>query len=268
MIKNRFLKKRFFIFYLFCYYYHMKIAIIGFGKFGRALADILTKNNDNQILAWDIAKIDDYRWRSNRSEVINGADFIFFAVPSAFFSQAVVDIENIPQNAILISGTKGVDAHTGKFPYEVLQTAFPQNTVAVLGGPMLASELAEGKMTAADIAVKHFDDFQKIEALFQNTNLSVGYCNDLLGVSLSGVLKNIYTLLFGLSDGLSLGANFKACLVRNAIQEMSRIIEVLGGDRETVFGYAAIGDLLATGYSDLSRNYRFGYSFANGKNMD
>ncbi|PIX62188.1 hypothetical protein CO057_02805 [Candidatus Uhrbacteria bacterium CG_4_9_14_0_2_um_filter_41_50] len=238
----------------------MKITFIGFGHFGRAVASLLEHKEDIEIRAWDTAATGHSCQIEDVEEAVKGAELVIFGVPSAFFADCLKGIKGIPESAVLVSGTKGIDAKSGKLPFEMLEEAFPKNQVAVLSGPMLADELEKGIQTCGTVAARDRKTFAVVLGAFENTSLKLCFSKDILGVALAGVLKNVYTLAFGLSDGLKMGANFKSCVVVQAIREMQTIIQVIGGEAGTMMTHAGIGDLLATGYSDASRNYQYGFS--------
>ncbi len=240
------------------------ITFIGFGAFGQALAGVLEKKEGIDIKAWDVQDTGKECQVDKVSDAIKDAEVIFFAVPSQFFVQCVSKIEGIPESAILVTGTKGMDPETNKLPFEVLQDHFSNNKIAVLSGPMLADELNEGLPTTATIASDSSDSIKRLKALFEGTQVSLKESDDMIGTALLGVLKNVYVLALGLSDGLKMGADFKASLVQRAEIEMKEIIHRLGAHRETMQTPAGMGDFLATGYSSSSRNYSYGLGFATG----
>lgn len=128
----------------------------------------------------------------------------------------------------------------------------------VLSGPMLARELAGGKRGFAVLAAKNKKDFSRVADIFKETKLELMYSSDLRGVSLCGVLKNIYAVGLGIIDGLEAGSNSKGEYAALAICEMAEIIKILGGKKETALGTAGAGDLIATAFSPLSRNRKTG----------
>ncbi len=247
----------------------MKISIIGFGKLGRALADILSvKKGEVSVVAWDIIKSGDHRQVEDITEAVKGSGILIFAVPSANFYKSAVSIGLISSKIILVSCTKGFDGKTGKFPFEILQQLFPANPVAVISGPMLSEELSQKLPTVATLATSADNVFEAISDLFQSTSLHLVKSADLIGVSLWGILKNIYALALGAADGLEMGSNFKACLTLTAITETQRILQQFGGNKETLLSPAGLADFLTTGYSERSRNYSYGFRKSRGENLD
>lgn len=247
-----------------------KIAIIGFGKLGRALADVLEAKKESCLTcAWDIVKTGDHREVDKCDEAVKDAIAVFVVVPSAFFSESLNGLLGcVDKNTVLVSCVKGLDDKTGNLPIKLLEKNFPKNPVAVLSGPMLSEELKNGLPTRAVIASKKSSQVKQIIDLFQGTSLILAPSNDPIGSSFYGILKNIYALALGLSDGLELGANFKSCLALQAAKEMKKIVKSAGGKDETFLSEAGLADFLATGYSPKSRNYSYGFKKAKGEELN
>lgn len=131
---------------------------------------------------------------------------------------------------------------------------------AIFGGPMLAKELEAGLPGAATLGVKAENvfnatgKFKEFQELFAPTNLVVDCSTDAQGVALGGVLKNVYALTLGIVTGLGMGSNALGLFAVQAVKEMMTITDLLGGKKETVLTYAGVGDLIATGFSEYSRN--------------
>ena len=184
-------------------------------------------------------------------------DAVVVAVPSKAFA-AVVDA--LPGDAPVISLAKGLDPATG----ERLSTRVRGRAVAVLSGPNMAEEIAEGLPTAAVIASEDgglAGEFQ--DAI--NSSLFRVYVNpDLVGVELCGAAKNVIALAAGAVDGLRLGDNAKASLIARGLAEMARLGEAAGARAETFAGLAGIGDLVVTCWSRYGRNRHAGELIAQG----
>ncbi len=246
-----------------------KIAIIGFGKLGQAIANILEKKKENcKVCSWDIVETGDPRQIPLLSDAVTGSTIVFFSVPSKFFRESVSTVGYLTSETILVSCTKGFDAPLLKFPFEVLKEFYPRNTIGVISGPMISEELEKNLPTRATIASDNPAKIKKVVDLFSGTNLTLEPSEDLVGISLLGILKNIYALALGLSDGLNLGFNFKSCLTLQSFQEMELIIVKSGGKKESLMSPAGIADLLATGYCPKSRNYTYGFKKARGESLE
>ena len=160
----------------------------------------------------------------------------------------------------MLSLTKGLDPATG----ERLSTRVRGRGVAVLSGPNMAEEIAQGLPTAAVIASE--DGFlagQLQHAV--NSNVFRAYVNpDVVGVELCAAAKNVIGLAAGAVDGLGLGDNGKAALITRGLAEMSRLGEAFGARPETFAGLAGMGDLIVTCWSRHGRNRHAGELIAQG----
>lgn len=165
----------------------------------------------------------------------------------------------LADHAILVSTTKGLEAGTVLTPSAIWQSYFPKHAVVVLSGPNLASEIRAKKPAAAVVAGPRAQEVQKILAC---ERFRVYLNNDPQGVELGGALKNVVAISAGVSDGLDLGTNAKSALITRGLAEVIRIGVLLGGQAETFYGLAGLGDLLTTCTSPLSRNYQVGFRLA------
>ena len=232
-----------------------KIAIIGYGELGRAVHKILEKKKDLSIGIWD--KKDQ---EIKLSGVVSSAEVVFICVPSWCVREALENIKKyLSKKALIVCLSKGIEMGTSKTIDVVLKEILgSKQSLAILSGPMLAEELMSGKNGFAVFASKNKKDFYVIFDIFRGTNLKIEYSKDMKGVALCGVLKNIYALGLGICDGLGLGSNAKGKLAGEAIKEMTEIVKYLGGKKESVFSVAGTADLIATAFSNFSRNREVG----------
>jgi len=182
---------------------------------------------------------------------------------------------------ILIHGTKGLDIKNdsgtkkGKFDPGNIMTMSQIITsesvivrVGCLAGPNLATELAANQ-PAATVVASHFEEVIQVgKRLLRNDRFRVYGNNDLIGIELAGVLKNIIAIASGTLSGLGLGENARALLISRGLVEMIYLGKALGGNVQAFIGLAGIGDLMATCSSKLSRNYTVGFRLAKGESFD
>ena len=160
---------------------------------------------------------------------------------------------------------KGLEQESLKFPYEIVQEAFPSMPIGILSGPSFAREVAQGNPTALSMAVNEITPkMEQIQNQISNDKLRVYLSNDIQGVQLGGILKNIYAIGAGLCDGLNLGDNAKSAYITRALNEMLVIGESLGGQKETFYGLSGFGDLIATCFGPWSRNRTLGQAVGQG----
>ncbi|MCL4437546.1 hypothetical protein M1513_00710 [Patescibacteria group bacterium] len=238
----------------------MKLIIIGGGELGMSFARALALGgkSDLDIEIWD----KDPQKRStgkNLKETLVGADFIFLCIPSwglrEFFKKSIYLIS---KDSIIIPFAKGL--FEPKPVFGRLKNI--KNKWAIISGPMLAEEISQGLPAFGLCAASDKKVFLKLEDLLKETKIQLEYSRDAYGVSLIGVIKNIYATWMGVADGLELGGDFKGVLAGRAILEMIKLEETLKIKKETIFNANNFGDLIATGFSAGSCNRRFGEMLA------
>ena len=233
------------------------IAIIGAGRIGKALSGVITSSG-NEVRLWD-KKEGAVPNQRNISEIINGADAIFLCVPSAGLREACALVkEYAERNTFIISLTKGIERGTGKTADVIIGEFFSKKQFGILGGPLLAEELERDFAGAGVLGCGNEKIFLTARELFGNSRINLIRLKDVQGVALSGVLKNVYSLAFGVADGLGWGDNAKGWLLSKAIGEIPAMVKMLGGKAETALGAAGLGDLAACGFSGYSHNRQAG----------
>ncbi|WP_048323006.1 NAD(P)H-dependent glycerol-3-phosphate dehydrogenase, partial [Crocosphaera watsonii] len=163
---------------------------------------------------------------------------------------------------------KGLETKTLLTPSQIWQKSFPSHPVVVLSGPNLSKEIQQRLPAATVVASEDVVAAAKVQEIFSSDIFRVYSNQDPIGTELGGTLKNVMAIASGVCDGLQLGTNAKSALLTRALPEMIRIGTELGASRETFFGLSGLGDLIATCYSPLSRNYRVGYGLSEGKTLE
>jgi glycerol-3-phosphate dehydrogenase (NAD(P)+) len=237
-----------------------KIAIIGAGVWGTALA-YLASQNGHDVHFWS------RRSHEQLEDVLKGASIVLSAVSMAGVGPVMLQLQSLPLSSgkILITATKGLDITTTRTPSQIWQAAFPTNPVVVLSGPNLSKEIKQGLPAATVVASTDATAAKIVQTAFSSPNFRVYTNPDPLGVELGGTLKNVMAIAAGTCDGLHLGTNAKAALLTRGLAEIIRVGTDWGAKAETFYGLSGLGDLLATCNSSLSRNYQVGYQLAQGK---
>ena len=225
----------------------MKIAVIGAGAWGTVFGGVLrTRGHDVAILG-----------RERDDSVVKDAELVVVAVPSRSFGEVVKDL---PGASPVLSLTKGLDPASGG-----RLTALVRNRpVAVLSGPNIAAEIAEGLPTAAVVASQDHELAVELQHAINSSTFRVYVNNDPAGVELAAAAKNVIALAAGAMDGLGLGSNAKAALITLGLADMRTLGMATGAKSETFAGLAGTGDLLTTCWSRHSRNRRAGALMARG----
>jgi glycerol-3-phosphate dehydrogenase (NAD(P)+) len=253
----------------------MRFLVVGAGSWGTAFTRVLLDRGHDVVLACrspeQAEAIAQTGWNPHYLQGVDlsaaeplaltdapdDADAVVVAVPSKAFA-AVVDA--LPGDAPVISLAKGLDPATG----ERLSTRVHGRAVAVLSGPNMAEEIAEGLPTAAVIASEDSGLAGELQDAINSSLFRVYVNPDLVGVELCGAAKNVIALAAGAVDGLRLGDNAKASLIARGLAEMARLGEAAGARAETFAGLAGIGDLVVTCWSRYGRNRHAGELIAQG----
>lgn len=189
------------------------------------------------------------------------ADLVLFVTPSKAIrtvAGALRDAEVLSGNEVLVSCTKGIELATGRRMSQLLEEYFPQHHLAALSGPNHAEEVSRKMPSAAVVACADAASGVALQSCFTLPWFRCYTSEDVSGVEWAGALKNAYAIAAGIALGLNLGDNAIAALVTRGLAEMVRLGVASGGQVETFYGLSGVGDLVATCYSEHSRNHRVG----------
>jgi len=237
----------------------LRIAVLGRGAWGQTLADLWTKQG-HHLQSWSRRDGTDPR------KALVGVDVVVVAVSlAAIESLAEALGSDWPSGLPLISCSKGIDLDQLATPTQLWQRRLGPIPLLALSGPNLATELQRGLPAASVLACLDSDRAGHLQAQLSGESLRLYTNQDPIGTEISGALKNVMALAAGIADGLQLGANAKASLLCRGLAEIGVVLQGFGGQPETLYGLAGLGDLLATSYSPLSRNYRCGLLLAEGR---
>jgi len=227
-----------------------KVTILGAGAWGKALA-ILAAEQGHQVELWSRDR--------DLSAAVDGAALVISALPMIAVRPMAQQLQGLLADAILVSTTKGLEPDSILTPSAIWEHYFPNQAVVVLSGPNLATEISQGKPAAGVLAGPRAATVQGDLAC---DRFRLYLNGDRRGVELGGALKNVIAIACGVADGLALGTNAKSALITRGLAELIRVGVLLGGQRETFYGLAGLGDLLTTCTSPLSRNYQVGFQLA------
>ncbi|RTI41122.1 NAD(P)H-dependent glycerol-3-phosphate dehydrogenase [Thermus scotoductus] len=263
----------------------MKVAILGAGAWGTALAVLLaSKGIPTALWARRKEQAEELRARRENKDYLPGVALPAYLYPTADPEEALEGVElavvALPSKALeetlralplapwYLSATKGLFFQEGRLrtPSEVVE-GLTGRPVAVLSGPNHAEEVARFLPTAS-VAAGPLELAKRVQELFSGPTFRVYTSQDRRGVELGGALKNILALAAGMVDGLRLGDNAKAALLTRGLREMVRFGTALGGEEATFYGLSGLGDLLATAYSLHSRNRGAGERLVRGEALE
>ncbi|SHE43690.1 glycerol-3-phosphate dehydrogenase (NAD(P)+) [Seinonella peptonophila] len=269
---------------------HKRVAVLGAGSWGTALATVLADNGCN-VMVWARRKelaeeIDQHHTNqkylpnqilpasihathSLRDAVID-RDIILFVVPSQVVRTVAKEVcPYVKENAMILHASKGFELETYKRISEVLieECVDWKERLAVISGPSHAEEVVRRSPTTVVVASESNQVAEEAQSVLMNSYFRVYTNPDLIGVEVGGALKNIIGLASGVAAGLDYGDNALAALMTRGLAEIARLGIQLGADPLTFVGLAGIGDLIATCTSQHSRNWRAGYLLGRGEEL-
>ncbi|HYG23019.1 MAG TPA: NAD(P)H-dependent glycerol-3-phosphate dehydrogenase [Verrucomicrobiae bacterium] len=262
----------------------MRVAVLGAGAWGTALAKVLHENG-NSVTLWDIKAAGlqdilrgsnekylpgvplptDWKVESDFAKAVAGRECLILAIPSQAFREVASRLKSHP--GVLVSVTKGIEFDTGETMSRILREHAPADRVVALSGPTFAREVALGIPTTVVCACESDGTARTVQGLFHRPEFRIYRSTDVLGVEYGGALKNVIAIAAGVSDGLGYGDNTKAGLVTRALSEMRRLGVACGAQPETFAGLSGLGDLMLTCFSRQSRNRDLGERLGRGETM-
>ncbi len=266
-----------------------RLAVLGAGSWGTALAALAVRNGVSTIL-WgrDPAHVagicehhenarylpgvrlpDGLRVTAAIDEALRDTDLVLVVVPSHAFTDTLLKLRpHLPQHAGVAWATKGFEPGSGRFLHEVAADVLGADVpLAIVTGPSFAREVAQGLPTAVTV---HSDDAafaQTVAQTLHGPTFRAYTGSDVQGAELGGAMKNVLAVATGVADGMNLGFNARAGLITRGLNEMLRLNAALGGRPETLMGLSGLGDLVLTCTGDLSRNRRLGLALGRGQSI-
>ena len=270
-----------------------KVAIIGAGSFGTALAVILARAG-NEVRLWareseiayginnrhenpaylsDVTLPDSIVCYTSLEDCIDEQDMIVFATPSHALREVAERVEPyISGDEILVNVAKGIENETFMTMSQVLADVFEDDIlddqIGVLSGPSHAEEVGKFKPTTVVATSNSKRTARIIQETFMTPMFRIYLNYDIMGVEIGGAVKNIMAIAAGIIDGAELGDNAKAAVITRGLHEMKRLGMRLGASQDTFAGLAGMGDLVVTCTSEHSRNRFVGYNIGRGQKLD
>ncbi len=257
-----------------------KIAIIGAGSFGTALAvamaaqgrDCVLWGRDGGLMERMVRERENPRYLAGvalDSRItptadladLAGAEAVLIALPAQNL-RGFLDAKPVLPDSPMVLCAKGIEVKTGLLQSQILAEFHPRAKIAVISGPGFAGEIAAGLPAALTLGCADAQIGRTLQTLFSGVQLRFYLSDDVIGVQLGGALKNVIALASGLNAGADLGASAGAALITRGMAELSRLAVALGARRETLAGLSGFGDLVLSCTSAQSRNFQFGESLA------
>jgi glycerol-3-phosphate dehydrogenase (NAD(P)+) len=270
----------------------MKIAVIGAGSWGTALAiiaaraghdvsiwsrnadvvDAINSDRRNPLYLRDVETPQNVQASANAGTVVGQSELVVLAAPSHAARELLATMESsLTARMILVSAAKGIEIETGKRISQIVVDVLPEERrprFVCLSGPSFAREVVEHHPTAVVAASEDADASSLVQASLSHENLRIYTNDDLIGTELGGSVKNVMAIAAGMVSGLGYGSNSVAALITRGLAEMTRLALREGARTDTMMGLAGLGDLVLTCTGSLSRNRFVGEELGKGKNVE
>lgn len=267
--------------------FNKNIGVLGAGSWGTALVKMLSENCDkifwysrNDIQIKEIIKTkknpkylkdleidtDKISISSDLNFIIDNSDILIIAIPSPYIEKSLNEHKTALANKIIFSGSKGVIPESHLVITEHLHKEYniPFKNLGILSGPTHAEEIAKGKLSYLTVGSSNDEISKYLSKKLFSPYVHTSISNDVIGIEYAATLKNIYSILVGISFGLGYGDNFISVLISHCTKEMINFIKSIDNVKREFSHSAYIGDLLVTTYSKHSRNRTFGEMIGEG----
>lgn len=264
-------------------------TILGAGAWGTAVSLVLAQKPEHQVTLWSARpeKAKELHERRENVRLLPGVpipeqiqlttepaqclqkpELIIVAVPTVHLRGVLSRVAKyVPAGAPIVSLTKGLELSTFQRPTQIILEVLGPRPVAVLSGPSHAEEVARGMPTSLVAASEDLSLARWIQERISTERFRVYTNLDVVGVELAGALKNVIGIAAGMCDGLGFGDNAKAALLTRGLAEMARFGVAMGGEHQTFWGLAGMGDLMTTCFSRHGRNRAVGERLGRGEKI-
>lgn len=270
-----------------------KIAILGAGSWGTALANHLAKKGYgvtlwmreseiaesiekerlNKLFLPGITLSENITPTCDLAHALSEVSLIVSSIPTQYIRSLFCSGDGGGAAKLMSAGTtvvitsKGIEEGTALTGSGILKEAGIER-LTVLSGPSFAREVATGLPCAVVAASADPEAAKETQEAFSTSAFRVYTKDDVIGAELGGALKNVVALAAGISDGLGLGYNARAALITRGLAEIARLGVKMGARSETFSGLSGLGDLVLTCTGDLSRNRTVGQRIGSGETLD
>ena len=255
----------------------LNVGVIGAGSLGTAIAQIMSENVNEVLLHVRKSELCDdinnngyntqyYPSQKLKENIkatvelddLKKCEIIFLAIPSSAFRETLKNLKEVISNdTILVTTAKGIEYPSLKTMGDLISEYFDENYVA-LSGPNFASEIMLNQPTVTNISSRNPENSRKVKKVLATKQFKVKIIDDIKGIELCGVLKNVNAIANGICEGMNINENARYSILTRGFIDTIRIIESFGGNSDTAHEYCGFGDLILTSTSFESRNHTLG----------
>ncbi len=266
----------------------MRIAVLGAGSWGTAVAALLAGRHDCTLCARDPELAREIQEggvnarympgftlpsrlhaTADLEKAVHGVDLLVIGVPTRGFRAVLTEARPYLRSWIpVVSLAKGFERGTLLRMTELIRDVLPGHPAAALTGSNLAKEVMAGQAAASVIATEDLAMARALQSVLQRGMFRIYINHDVIGCEVGGALKNVVAIATGIAQGLGVGDNTRAAVVSRGLAEITRLGVAMGGEAGTFAGLAGMGDLIATCMSPLSRNRTLGEQLGAGRALE
>lgn len=256
----------------------MKITILGCGAYGLALASIFNRNKENVVM-WtfskeeekllkrtrissklpDYAIPDNIKITSSIKRAMNKSNLVVIAVPAFAVDSVAREISKlVTKDMHILLATKGIENDTCDFLTEVIERHITSNKIAVISGPTFAKDIIREVPIGLSLATTNVRTKNFIKRVMESDITKLRDTQDVIGVQICGAIKNVMAIASGMLEGMKVTDSTKALFLTESLNDIKELIEVLGGNKNTILSFSGFGDILMTCTSLNSRNFTYG----------
>lgn len=264
----------------------MKVAILGTGAYGMALASIFY-NNKLKVSMWTNSeeekelllsngksnKIDyvipkDIIISTDMKEVIDGSSLIVIVVPSKFVRSTTRELKKYYNNQVICIASKGLEDTTRMLLYDVVRSEINTSNIGVISGGTFAVDIVKKVPIGLSVASRSKMAREIIIKSMKNNYVKLRPTRDVIGTEICGSIKNVIAIASGMIDGMGYPVSTSSLLITEALNDIKNLSHALGGSKKTILSFAGFGDILLTCTSDKSRNYTLGKLIGSGTSKE
>lgn len=265
----------------------MKIAILGTGVYGCALASVFhdnnckvymwTNSNEEQMLLdstrrnnninYDIPK--DIIISTDMKLVVQDANVIMMVVPAKYVGNVSKELSKYyNKNQVICIASKGIQQDSCLFLYDVVRNNIDTSNIAIISGGTFAIDVAKRVPLGFTLATRSKNAKNMMLKVMPNSYVKLRYTRDVIGTEICGSIKNVIAIASGMIDGMGFPISTSSMFITESLHDIKALIKSLGGNKNTILSFAGFGDLLLTCTSDKSRNYTLGKMIGEGKSKE
>lgn len=255
----------------------LNVGVVGAGALGTAISQQISYNvceltlflrnkdlcNDINSMHFNTQYYPNTRLNDNIKATVDindlsDCDIIFLAIPSSAFRDFLKDLKEIAkEDVIIVTTAKGIEYPSLKTMGNIIEDYFDENYVA-LSGPNFASEIMKNLPTVTNISSRDHENSKKVKSVLTTEQFKVKIIDDINGIELCGILKNINAIANGICEGMNINENARFAILTKGFNDTLKIINAVGGSSQSVHEYCGFGDLILTSTSTESRNHTLG----------